>query len=68
MLYGWKGSSGGYLEYVLRATAKQLYGLDVHEIEYKQGRNSDVKVATIEVSNRYYFCLYVQSLFKRLFK
>eukprot|EP00002_Diphylleia_rotans_P016424 TRINITY_DN3195_c0_g1_i4.p1 TRINITY_DN3195_c0_g1~~TRINITY_DN3195_c0_g1_i4.p1 ORF type:complete len:448 (+),score=86.61 TRINITY_DN3195_c0_g1_i4:49-1392(+) len=49
MLYGWKGSSGGYLEYVLRATAKQLYGLDVHEIEYKQGRNSDVKVATIEV-------------------
>jgi iron only hydrogenase large subunit-like protein len=33
--------AGGYLEYVFRRAAKELYNVDVTEIKYQQGRNPD---------------------------
>ena len=29
------GGSGGYLEHVIRFTARELYGHDLHRVEYK---------------------------------
>lgn len=35
-LFGAKGGSGGYLEYIFRYAAKTLYNVDVTEIKYTQ--------------------------------
>ncbi|EGC38890.1 hypothetical protein DICPUDRAFT_27887 [Dictyostelium purpureum] len=48
--YGVKGSSGGYLEFVFRYAAKELFNVDVNEIEYKVGRNQDFKEVSLEVN------------------
>jgi len=34
------GGSGGYLEYIFKSAAKELFNIDVNEIEYKTVRNN----------------------------
>lgn len=43
--------SGGYLEYVLRTSAKEILGVDIHPnepLDYKVGRNADISEVRIE--------------------
>ncbi|KYR00286.1 nuclear prelamin A recognition factor-like protein [Tieghemostelium lacteum] len=50
-LIGTSGSSsGGYLEFVLKYAAKQLFNVDVDKIEYKVGRNPDFKETFLKVN------------------
>ncbi|XP_060696341.1 cytosolic Fe-S cluster assembly factor narfl isoform X1 [Hemiscyllium ocellatum] len=42
------GGSGGYLEHVFKHAAKELFGIDVHEITYKTLRNKDFQEVTLE--------------------
>nr|QSX72230.1 cytosolic Fe-S cluster assembly factor narfl [Halisarca dujardinii] len=42
------GGSGGYLEYILKHSAKEIFGTEVGKIEYKVLRNSDFKEVTLE--------------------
>lgn len=48
------GGSGGYLEYVFRYAAKELFGKIVDKVEFKpmmRGRSStDFQVTTLEVN------------------
>ncbi|XP_070579803.1 cytosolic Fe-S cluster assembly factor narfl-like [Ptychodera flava] len=44
--------SGGYLEYILKYAAKELYGQHVENIQYKTLRNKDFKEVTIEVDGK----------------
>ncbi|TNN04215.1 hypothetical protein fugu_001244 [Takifugu bimaculatus] len=40
--------SEGFLEHVFKYAAKELFGLDVHEITYKNHRNRDFQEVTLE--------------------
>lgn len=54
-LFGAKGGSGGYLEYIFRYAAKVLYNVDVKEINYTAvGRraNNDFKEVQLEVDGK----------------
>ncbi|XP_078414778.1 cytosolic Fe-S cluster assembly factor narfl isoform X1 [Cetorhinus maximus] len=42
------GGSGGYLEHVFKHAAKELFGIEVHEITYKILRNKDFQEVTLE--------------------
>lgn len=46
------GGSGGYLEFVLRYAARELYGHTVDEIKYKTVRNVDFKEVTLEMEGK----------------
>ena len=46
------GGSGGYLEYVLRYSAAELFGHTVREIGYKTVRNVDFKEVTLEIEGK----------------
>ncbi len=50
------GSSGGYLDYVLRSTALKLYDMNLfdtkYKIEFKTGRNKDFKVTEIVYNDK----------------
>jgi len=45
-----RGASGGYLENVFRYAARALFDVEVADIEYKVGRNADLKEATLTVN------------------
>ncbi|EGG16931.1 nuclear prelamin A recognition factor-like protein [Cavenderia fasciculata] len=50
---GVTGSTGGYFEYLFRRAAKELFGKEIEgEIEYKVGRNTDFKEASLEVDGK----------------
>lgn len=51
-LYGTKGGSGGYLEYIFKYAAKTLFNVDVTEMKYTQGRTADFKEVTLEVGGQ----------------
>uniref|UniRef100_UPI00398F0F48 cytosolic Fe-S cluster assembly factor narfl isoform X1 n=1 Tax=Pristiophorus japonicus TaxID=55135 RepID=UPI00398F0F48 len=42
------GGSGGYLEHIFKHAAKELFGIEVHEIIYKTLRNKDLQEVTLE--------------------
>jgi iron only hydrogenase large subunit-like protein len=42
------GGSGGYLEYILRHSAKEMFGEDVGELKYKVLRNNDFREVSLE--------------------
>ncbi|XP_077980347.1 cytosolic Fe-S cluster assembly factor narfl-like [Glandiceps talaboti] len=44
--------SGGYIEYVLKYAAKELYGHNVEGIQYKTLRNKDFKEVTLEINGK----------------
>ena len=48
-IFGAKGGSGGYLEYIFKYAAKALYNVDVAEMKYTVGRNPDFKEVQLEV-------------------
>ena len=48
-LIGVRGGSGGYLEFVFRYAAKELFNVDVGEIQYKVVRNNDFKEVELVV-------------------
>ncbi|KAN0018943.1 hypothetical protein ACTFIU_002145 [Dictyostelium citrinum] len=51
--YSIKGSSGGYLEFVYKYAAKELFNVDILEpIEYKVGRNQDFKEVSLEIDGK----------------
>jgi hypothetical protein len=50
VLVGMPGGSGGYLEYIYRVAAKELFGINVEKIEYEPvKRSTDLKVTTLKV-------------------
>jgi len=51
-IFGAKGGSGGYLEYIFKYAAKVLYNVDVTNVEYIVGRNSDFKEVKLEVGGK----------------
>ncbi|EFA78611.1 nuclear prelamin A recognition factor-like protein [Heterostelium album PN500] len=50
--YGVEGSTGGYFEFLYRYAAKELFGVEVKEIEYQVGRNTDFKEASLVVDGK----------------
>ncbi|KAF2076175.1 hypothetical protein CYY_002528 [Polysphondylium violaceum] len=54
---GVQGSSGGYLEFIYKYAAKELFNLDIQnkDIEYKVGRNSDFKETSLMVNGEKIF-------------
>src|SRR5690606_6796209 len=46
------GGSGGYLEAVFRYAAKELFDVEVKDIKYTQGRNSDFKECSLEINGK----------------
>ncbi|CAM9850944.1 unnamed protein product [Scytosiphon promiscuus] len=48
------GGSGGYLEYVFRHAAAELFGVDLagRPLVYRAGRNSDFRETTLEVEGK----------------
>jgi len=53
MLFGVPGGSGGYLEYILRFAAKQIFDLDLpQQLEFRQVRNSDFREVTAELNGQ----------------
>ena len=52
-LYGTSGGgSGGYLEYVFRYAANELFGVKVEKVVYKPTKNVDLRVAELEVDGK----------------
>eukprot|EP01133_Synstelium_polycarpum_P009147 gene9147-10732_t len=49
---GVEGSTGGYFEYLFRAVARSLFNVEVGEIKYEVGRNSDFKEARLVVDGK----------------
>jgi iron only hydrogenase large subunit-like protein len=47
-LLGHRGTSGGYLEIVMRYAAQTLFNVSLQEIVYKQGKNRDYREAILE--------------------
>ncbi|XP_064647003.1 cytosolic Fe-S cluster assembly factor narfl-like [Lineus longissimus] len=43
------GGSGGYLEFIIKYAAQELYGLQLEQLQYKTLRNQDFKEVTLEV-------------------
>jgi len=43
------GTSGGFLEFIFRYAAKEMFGMDVGQIEYVAGKNSDFQEANLVV-------------------
>lgn len=51
-LFGTHGGSGGYLDYIFRYAAKELYNTEVTgDLNYTIVRNSDYKEVSLEVRN-----------------
>jgi iron only hydrogenase large subunit-like protein len=50
-LFGISGGSGGYLEYIFRYAAKELFGVVVDKIEY-ESKGPDYNVATLNVDGK----------------
>lgn len=52
------GGSGGYLEYVFRHAAREIFGVDLagRPLVYVEGRNSDFRETSLEVKNRFRRC------------
>ena len=48
-LFGMPGTSDGYLEYIFIHVAKELFGMSIQKIEYKQSRSSDMQITILEV-------------------
>jgi iron only hydrogenase large subunit-like protein len=48
--FGISGSSGGYLEYIFKKAAKELFGIHIDNIEYKNLR--DIRIATLEINGK----------------
>ncbi|GCB65986.1 hypothetical protein scyTo_0010034 [Scyliorhinus torazame] len=46
------GGSGGYLEHVFKHAAKELFGIEIHEITYKTLRNKDFQEVMLEKDGR----------------
>ncbi|GBG31099.1 Cytosolic Fe-S cluster assembly factor NARFL [Hondaea fermentalgiana] len=48
------GGSGGYVEYVFRTAAKELFGVDVPSgpLPFKQGRNADIRTVELHVQGK----------------
>uniref|UniRef100_A0A6B2L3G2 Iron hydrogenase large subunit C-terminal domain-containing protein n=1 Tax=Arcella intermedia TaxID=1963864 RepID=A0A6B2L3G2_9EUKA len=46
------GTSGGYLEYVYRTAAKELWGINVQEVVLKPGKNTDFMEVDLEVEGK----------------
>jgi len=42
------GTSGGHLEFVYRYASKELWNMEVDNVQYKQGRNTDFSEVTLE--------------------
>jgi len=51
-LFGEVGGSGGYLEYIFKVAAKELFGKEVDKLEYKSIRGSDFQTLTLEVDGK----------------
>eukprot|EP00193_Tetraselmis_chui_P008082 CAMPEP_0177759780 /NCGR_PEP_ID=MMETSP0491_2-20121128/4912_1 /TAXON_ID=63592 /ORGANISM="Tetraselmis chuii, Strain PLY429" /LENGTH=518 /DNA_ID=CAMNT_0019275627 /DNA_START=362 /DNA_END=1915 /DNA_ORIENTATION=- len=53
-LHGWPGGSGGYVDFVFRVAAQELFGVQVPAgpLPYKTLRNSDFKEVTLTVDDR----------------
>ena len=43
------GGAGGYLEHIFRYAARELYGVNVAQVQYTAGRNADFRETTLEV-------------------
>ncbi|KAM9994703.1 hypothetical protein ACTFIY_000903 [Dictyostelium cf. discoideum] len=51
--YSINGSSGGYLEFIYKYAAKELFNVDIVEpIQYKIGRNQDFKEVSLEIDGK----------------
>lgn len=49
VIYGHDGSgSGGYSDHILKFAAKELFGMEIEKVEYKNLRNPDFKEVTLE--------------------
>jgi len=51
-LFGVSGGSGGYIEYIFRYAAKELFGVTVDKLEYKNVRGTDHQSLTLEVDGK----------------
>eukprot|EP01117_Protostelium_nocturnum_P014069 TRINITY_DN5315_c0_g1_i2.p1 TRINITY_DN5315_c0_g1~~TRINITY_DN5315_c0_g1_i2.p1 ORF type:complete len:485 (-),score=169.56 TRINITY_DN5315_c0_g1_i2:14-1468(-) len=51
-LFGMSGGSGGYLEYIFKTAAKELFGITVEEIKWQPSRNNDFKSTFLEVEGK----------------
>jgi len=53
-LFGTSGGSGGYLEYIFKYAAKELFGVTVDKVEYKatKGSSLDYRTAVLEVDGK----------------
>jgi iron only hydrogenase large subunit-like protein len=53
-VYGMRGGSGGYLEFIFKYAAKELFNVTVDSIQYKQtkGHSMDYRIATLEVEGK----------------
>jgi len=53
-LFGWQGGSGGYLEYTFRRAAKELFGRDILDFDYKTVRrnNNDFREVKLEIEGQ----------------
>lgn len=52
-LYGWPGGSGGYVDFVFRVAAQELFGVQVAPgpLPYKTLRNADFKEVVLTVND-----------------
>ncbi|XP_072167702.1 cytosolic Fe-S cluster assembly factor narfl-like [Diadema setosum] len=46
------GGSGGYLEHILRYAARELYGKELGQLEYKTMKNKDFKEVTVQLEGQ----------------
>lgn len=44
------GPSGGYLDFIFKQAAKEIWGITIDNITYKVGRNQDSREAILEVT------------------
>ncbi|PRP88265.1 hypothetical protein PROFUN_03374 [Planoprotostelium fungivorum] len=51
-LFGVAGGSGGYIEYIFKRAARELFNKEVTEIQYQPSRNNDFKTLTLEVEGK----------------
>ncbi len=51
-LFGIQGGSGGYVEYIYRYAAKELFGVTVDKIEYTQSKLKDLQIAKLQVNDQ----------------
>jgi iron only hydrogenase large subunit-like protein len=46
------GGSGGYLEFIYKIAARELFGVTSVDIKYKPTRNQDLRVAVLEIDGK----------------